>query len=946
MIESKASTGTLNPNQLKAVEHSAGPLLVVAGAGTGKTRVIVERILHLISLGVDPRSILALTFTEKAAGEMMDRVNAVRGGFTLDTTIATYNRFGDELLRTYSAEIGFGSTVLLGETGQLVFMREHLDELGLDYFAPISSPDSQLTLLAGYISLLKQQLVRATDYINYAKAIPNGSEEDKLDKQKHLELASIYSKYIELCRKNNVIDYDDQLYLTIELLQKRPNIKNILQQRYQFILVDEFQDTNPMQSALLHLLAGKSQNIMVVGDDDQSIYGWRGATLANILGFKKHYPKTTEITLIENYRSSQAILDSAYRLIQNNNPDRLEVINKLNKRLVAQAEDGKQPQTLHFSSLDAEMTWIAEDIALRLKTGQDPSTISVLARRNHIVKKMHETMELHAIPHSVAGLSNDLYQQVVVNQLIETLKAINDPLDNMALFHVLGGPMFNISPTDLASLSVVSKKEHIPLSEVVDSSQHKNAVSALKQIGSWRERTQNLSVGSLAYAVMTDSGWKHSLYQRAETDAVTALQVQALGQFFKTLKEFERISDIGSLQNYLQNLPALRAAGSELQDASLDISDSLINILSVHRSKGLEWDTVYIIDCTEGSFPMRNFGSSLTVPDELKTQSEADDHMAEERRLMYVALTRAKRELVLTYSDIHNGGAKRKPSRFISELFGKDPEVAIHEEQAQQTVMELFAPAQEHVAYVTLPAHMTANNKLVLTVSQIDSWLRCPLNFYFIYVLQIPLPRDPIQQYGTIVHSCIQTIHEALSAGTQLSLETLLQNAKRQLPREGYLTARSRERAHTQALKTIKLLYDRFSKEPLPDEIEKPFRAEVPDTKLIMTGRIDAVYQTGDGGIEIRDYKTGTSVTSADKAKKRAQASNQLTLYALAWKIIHDKIPSLLTLDFVETNQQGSVRKQQKSLDTLIKKLRDMEQKLLDGVYPEGKDHTYCRHPL
>jgi DNA helicase-2/ATP-dependent DNA helicase PcrA len=932
----------LNEAQRKAVEIVEGPVLVVAGAGTGKTRVIVERIMHLIDQGIAPESILALTFTEKAAGEMLDRVNSARSGVTLDTTVATFNGFGNDLLQAYGREWGLGSLRLLGDTGQLVFLREHLDELELDYFAPVSKPDGQLALLASYVSLLKQQLVQPADYQQYAQKLPENSPEQKLEKQKQLELANFYTTYLQLCRTNQVIDYDDQIYLTIELLKARPNILAELQARYKYILVDEFQDTNPMQSTLVDLLAGKNQNIMVVGDDDQSIYGWRGATLANILDFKTRYPTAKDITLIDNYRSSQEILDSAYRLIQHNNPNRLEVMNQLDKRLRADKGSGPAPAALHFSTLDAELDWVGEDIQRRLQKGQDPSSIAVLARRNVSVEKMHEMLELHDIPHAVAGLSNNLYAVAAVKQLIEALKAVSDPLDDLALFHTLIGPVFSIEVAQLAGLSAIARREHEPLHTALHSAEG-TLKDAIQTLQTWREHAHEMTVGELAYQIITESGWKQRLYEGAEHDADIFTQVQALSKYFKTLKEFERVAGIPSVHNYIVNLPALQAAGSGFDDASLDISDTLVNVLSVHRSKGLEWDTVYIIDCSEGSFPMRNFGGGLTVPSVLRaTQTAADDHMAEERRLMYVAATRARHELILTHADQHGSGAKRKASRFLEELLGGETS-GLHDANSQ-TTLELFAP-KATTETIPLPQTMLKDGVLTLSVSQIDCWLRCPQDFYYQYVLQMPLPPEPALQYGTAVHGVIEQLHKGRISGTVPTLEELLAEVQDKLPRAGYASVKSRERAHAQALKTVEAVYKRFSEAELPLETEKPFNVELPDAKLKIIGRIDAVYQR-DNGVEIRDFKTGTSVTTAEKAKSRATGSNQLTLYALAWQLQHDEMPALLTLDFVETGQIGSVRKQAKSLETLTAKLHDMVVDLQAGTYPAGRDHVYCNHPL
>lgn len=940
----QTANASLNAAQQRAININDGPVLVVAGAGTGKTRVVVERIERLIREGTDPQSILALTFTEKAASEMLDRIVVATGSVSTDVTVATFNSFGNDLLNAYGVEWGLGQLRLLGETGQLVFLREHFDEFKLEYFAPVSNPDGQLELLAKYISLLKQQLVTPTQYTGYADNLQADDPAHQLDKQKHQELARLYSTYLRLCREQQAMDYDDQIYLTIQLLQERPNILRQLQDRYKYILVDEFQDTNPMQSKLVDLLAGNNQNLMVVGDDDQSIYGWRGATLANILDFKQRYPKAQDVTLIENYRSGQAILDSAYRLIQHNNPHRLEVMNKLDKRLHAQNR-GIPPHVRHFTTLDAELSWIAEDIQRHIEQGKAAGTIAVLARRNQSVRKIHEALELHGIPHVVAGLNNDIYQQNGVRQLVEVLKTVADPHDNVALFHALNGPLFKLATHELAILSSQARHEHINLADVIAASDDEIAQQALAKVLEWQSLSREQSVGTLAYNIMTDSGWKQELYAQVTHDQVVETEVQAIAKFFKTLKEFERIATVPSLQNYIVNLPVLQAAGNQFEDPTLDLSDQYVNVLSVHRSKGLEWDCVYIADCVEGSFPLVSHGGGLRLPPELQANpSQADEHMAEERRLMYVALTRARSELVLSYSDRHGSGSPRKPSRFIMEVLGHPPSNNA-EDEAAQTNLELFAPLATTSNTIALPESMVPNGRLTLSVSEIETWLRCPQDFYYRYVLAMPLPPAPHLTYGTLIHSVIEQVHRGRETGNVPSLEKLTQDVIANLPRVGYVSAESRARAHAQAPKTVQGVYERFMHDELPIETELPFELALADIPLTIRGKIDAIYRL-EKGIEIRDFKTGTSVRTPEKAKSRATSSQQLTLYAFAWEQLRGEIPALLTLDFVETGQLGSVRKQAKSLQTLHTKLQTMVTQLKTGKYPAGRSHDYCMHPI
>jgi DNA helicase-2/ATP-dependent DNA helicase PcrA len=629
-------------------------MLVVAGAGTGKTRVIVERIGKLIREGAPTRRILALTFTEKAAAEMLDRANDLVGSYLLDLPIMTFNAYGESLLRRYGADIGLSRNfLLLGESAQIVFLQEHLDDLGLDYYAPISRPDGQLGALRDFFSKLKQLVITPEIFCKYTESLPIGDEAEKLEKTKNQELAKAYKIYIELCKKNGVVDYDDQIYLCLELFKKRPNVLKIVQNSYDFVMVDEFQDTNLMQSKLVDMLVNKSQNLLVVGDDDQSIYGFRGANLSNILDFKKRYPGSQEVTLIQNYRSTKQILDRSYRLIGNNSPDRLEDRLGIDKRLTTN-KVGNEPTVHVFDRLDEELRWVGEDVQSRLKKGVPAGDIAILARRNTTIKLLDEVLTQKDIDHVVAGQRYELYNEPVVRTLIEALKTVVDTDNSVSLFHTLTGPLFDISPTALANLLSQSRKEHEPLSEIIKSSPNllDDTKMALELINTWREDIGLKSVGQMAYQIIDSSGYKNTLLKKAKQDPASATAVMRLSELFGTFKEFEQIAGSPSTIQYIASLPALQAAGNSGEDGTLDLSGDVVNVLTVHKAKGLEWPIVYIVDCTEKSFPLNETNSGIDLPDKLKDKyyTEADEHIPEERRLMYVAMTRARDELVLTLS--------------------------------------------------------------------------------------------------------------------------------------------------------------------------------------------------------------------------------------------------------------------------------------------------------
>lgn len=934
---------SLNQQQRRAVEHINGPMLVVAGAGTGKTSVIVERIIHLINSGVPLESILALTFTEKAATEMQDRVtNRLGSGYGLDMHIATFNSFGSDLLKEFAPEIGLDSSPrLIGDQGKLIVLQEHLDELKLDYFAPVSNPLGQLSTIADYLSLLKQQLVEPESYLEYARSLPEGDEADRLEKQKHTELAYAYDTYQKLCQRRNFIDYDDQIYLSVRMLKNRPNIRRALVQRFQHILVDEFQDTNPMQSKLIDLLVNDNQNIFAVGDDDQSIYGWRGATLANILEFTNRYPKTQLVTLTQNYRSHQEILDASYTLIQHNNPNRLEAMNDIDKKLQAHRSSGGTVQQKSFWNLGSEHDWIANDISHKIQAGVDPGQIAVLARRSAGVKAIHEILDAYGIEHTTVGVSSSLYDQPVVQSMVQVLRAIAEPGNDLALYHALCSPLFSLDTVTIGERYTYAKRHNQTLQQTIGEINDDTLNNALQQLTVWQQIASQVSVGTLAYTALNESGYKDTLLTLAETSPEGHVAAQSLFQWFNTLKEFQRTSEVSSVQSYLTMFETLKNDDQLLDDDTQFVDVSKPVIMTVHKAKGLEWQHVYVLDCTHQSFPLVSRGGSLQVPEELALNTAADDHYNEERRLMYVAMTRAKDSLTLTYSRTHNGKTHRKPSQFISEIFGEPIEVSQPQEE-QQVSFDLFSQVPQNS--LSLPQRFIQGNAIVLSVTQVDDFLRCPLDFYYRHILATPSKPSPHAAVGTLFHGIIQSIHQARKNGSSPpTKEVCLKRLTDDWPTADYISAEQRERALQHGLKSFDTLYETIMSGPIPTHIEQPFRVHIPNTQLILKGQVDAIFENGDF-VEIRDYKT--SIVKDDKsAKSRATSSKQLELYALAYRLQHDIMPSLLSLEFVLSGRVGSVKKQSKTLDKLEVTLQDAIQKILSNTFEPKGDHQYCRHP-
>lgn len=342
---------------------------------------------------------------------------------------------------------------------------------------------------------------------------------------------------------------------------------------------------------------------------------------------------------------------------------------------------------------------------------------------------------------------------------------------------------------------------------------------------------------------------------------------------------------------------------------------------------------------------MRKRSGGIPMPEELVAAnfSEADDHIAEERRLMYVALTRSKEDVTLTYALKHHTPTPKKPSRFLAEI-ENDTKVFVQEEEENATNdLALLTQTNMPTHKLGLPKALYQNNTLRLSVSQIACFLECPLNFYYRYVLNVPEPPNASASYGTAIHGAIEQFNQAVLTGKSVTVDDLHETVQKLWSNAGYLSQEHAEKSRAQALKTIKSFYDTHQNN-VPSKIEWPFSVRLEEPGLIIAGRLDAVFESEDF-VEIRDYKTSTSVTTEKKAKQRATSSDQLTLYALVWQLLNGSLPNLLTLEFVDTGMIGSIKKTQRGIDGMYAKLQEMVSDIANHNYPPRGEHTFCIHP-
>src|SRR5215510_1847031 len=462
----------LNDGQREAVVHAAGPLLIVAGAGTGKTTVITRRIAWLIAQRrARPEEILALTFTDKAAAEMEERVDQLVPYGYADVEIATFHAFGDSLLRGHSLEIGLKNDFsVLSRAEQVIFLRDRLFELPLARYHPLGDPTRHLHEIITLVSRCKDENISPEDYAQCAERLraaahaPPDDTEARDRAEAQVELAATYAKHQELMTREGAIYFGDQIVLALRLFLERPHVLNVYQRRFKYILVDEFQDTNYAQFELVKHLAARYRNIAVVGDDDQAIFRFRGASMSNILDFDRTYPDARKVVLQENRRSPQAILDAAYRLIRYNNPDRLEVAQQIDKRLIARAPDGgfrvgKLPEHLAFDTVSSESDQVAAIIADEHGRGRPYRDFAILVRANNDADPFQRALSLRAIPRTFSGNAG-LYGRPEVRLLIAFLRSVAHPDDSVSVHYLASSDIYSVPIVDLTRCATYADRRH------------------------------------------------------------------------------------------------------------------------------------------------------------------------------------------------------------------------------------------------------------------------------------------------------------------------------------------------------------------------------------------------------------------------------------------------------------------------------------------------------
>lgn len=613
----------LNDMQKKAVTCTEGPLLVLAGAGSGKTKVLTTRIAYLINeKNVDPSSILAITFTNKAAKEMKDRVIKLIGNIGYSMKISTFHSFGLSILKEHCDLLGYSKNfTIIDSDDSMTLIKKIVKDLNLD--SKIFNPK----MIRNKISGAKNELMDPAEYVRFA----NTDMEEKI--------VSVYERYQKRLKLNNSFDFDDLLMLPIKLLKENPDVLKQYQEKFKYVMVDEYQDTNQAQYILTKMMSAKYKNICVVGDNDQSIYMFRGANYRNILNFEKDYKNTSVILLEENYRSTKNILDVANSIIKNNK-------SRKDKTLWTNNDDGLKIKYHRSSNEKDESFYVVSEIKKLLNNGVPLSEIAVLYRANAQSRNIEEVLLRDNIPYKVVGAFY-FYNRKEIKDLIAYLKLIYNHNDDNSLTRIINVPKRGIG---LKAIENLNTKAMLEEKSLYDSLSTQKELNFKRLIDDLSKKSETMSLTELVDCILNDSKMKEEL--ELEKTIESEVRLENLEEFKSITKSFEESKGIVSLGEFLEEISLV----SDVEEYKNNTN--VVTLMTIHSAKGLEFDNVFLIGMEEGLFPHAN---CLNDAEELE----------EERRLCYVAVTRARKRLWLVNARsrmLYGKESYNMQSRFIDEI--------------------------------------------------------------------------------------------------------------------------------------------------------------------------------------------------------------------------------------------------------------------------------------
>jgi DNA helicase-2/ATP-dependent DNA helicase PcrA len=954
-----AHTVQLNAAQRAAVEHLHGPLLVVAGAGTGKTRVIVERVLHLLRAipELEGENLLAITYTNKTAAEMAARIRRSGDRRAAEVGVHTFHDFCYKLLRRHDEALR-----ILDGVDYWIFLRRRLDKLGLDLFKKISDPGRFLKAFTEFFSRCQDELVSPEDYAAYVGGLERAFDEEKdllsadervareQELRKQQELARAYAAAERLLGEARRTTFGGSLLSAVQLLERRADLRAHYQERFRYILVDEFQDANIAQIRLLELLAGKHRNLMAVGDDDQAIYRFRGASYASFDKFDELFPGARKVALTQNYRSSARILRVAGALIAQNGPARY----KADKKLFPTAGEGEKVRLAEIDDAAGEAACVVGEIERYRKATGSYAGCAVLyrnhAHRNALVKALVRA----GIPFVIRGLS--VTYSVVVRDLLAYLRCIQSPQDNISLARLLAIPAWRLTPEQLLELLGMARRQRdeegnrgslaqaIAAAPASIRDTHTRAGDLMALLADFRARAAALPVSELF----------EQLLERLEVRLLLAdpdrPYLEAFGNFLRDWENDK--SESKRLNELLEYLDYFDEAGGAIELPDEPIDRDAVQLMTAHTSKGLEFDTVFVLRLNAGDFPVNHRTPLFEFPPKLMKEAktpQGDFHIQEERRLCYVALTRARRRLTLSTLT----GPRKRESAFLEDIlrsphaqrdleqFSPPAGAPLSGPERQPMLLASSGAIYSRIAAWALEALPETDDgePLSLSHSGINDYDECPLQYKLRHVWGLRGGSNPAMVFGLIMHRSVVEYFKARQKRRHLPLEELLHIYQQQWRQAGwpFPDPYQREQYRASGWEQLQSFHQLLSgREVAVLELERSFKWPW-EEDAVLTGRIDQINKLDGRAVEIVEYKTGEP-PSPEKLKKNLQ----LPLYALAAEKHLGYQAARLTLHNLTANEPISFAPDEKQLTRALEKMRDVASAVRAGEFP-AKPGFACR---
>lgn len=960
----------LNPEQRKAIEHGEGPLLVIAGPGSGKTSVITARIFQLLRdvPGLLPENILALTYTRKAAEEMKARVSAALGESPGLPHISTFHSLCEEILQENNA-----GHSLLNEIDVWIFLRRRMDQLRLEYYQKLAEPGAFLHDLNDFFSQCQDELIEPDHFEAYVRKVesvfakrlplldPAEREVERTDVEKKKELARVFRVSRDLIEAAGCSSLGSLISETIRLFDSKPEVLGKYRERFRYFLVDEFQDTNFGQVELLRRLVSPPWNITAVGDDDQAIYRFRGASHGAFDMFARTFPGLKTVFLFRNHRSTKRILRCADVVIAKNS-------HKIKKPVLeTEKEEGSTVFLADSPDNRSEAAWMAVEIERLVSHGNTWGDIAVLYRAHSHRDLLVDEFRRRKIPFSIRGLS--LLSTVILRDLIAYLKLLNSPHDNISLTRVLLSTHWKF-PEDLAlAVRLQATKDHCSLYDALEIMEKGSPKNAAVETTGWHElknllldlkrSAEHTSVSALFDLLIARLGLN---FLEGDDDR---LYVEA---FRKFLVEWEPKSETRQLREFIEYFDYFVEAGGKIEAPEPHRLANAVRMMTVHAAKGLEFPVVFVLSVAPRRFPTIKRKPMIEFPEELRRGPDlpADIHEQEERRLFFVAMTRAKDRLYISSIGKPDKKSKagRKNSVLVDDLLSNPAVRARDIETIQATQISekdalpaprgraraaapekkqpgLFGEAAEsgyaHPPLAEWSARPPArglgeqDGKLRLSASAVEAYLECPLKFKYSHLLKIPTGPQAALTFGNIMHQCVRHYFELRMKGLP-RFEEIEKFYLAIWKKAGFEDPYQEESYKKAGLEQLRQFVERHKDSKVPAEkirFEEHFALDCDD--IVMEGRIDQIdplslprspgplKRDGAPPVELIDYKTGRP-----RSQKKADKSLQLSVYALAARRQLKLDPARLTLYYLTNNQTVSTLRTEKDLDLALEKIREV----------------------